>query len=196
MYESPTFLNMLSLRFLLSHTFSAHLDQDCFHDRELEQEILKTRLQNPPASVLVLVGPKSSGKTRLLNHVLVDAWQESGLGAPAIYVNGREHKLDTAADLVAALVEPGASWASKQFQGPSMLADLLTRLNFSVQVGSASVALSSSSGSKGAATAAPSVKDVVKAYLEIIERYRVRLVLGWASCDGLHRLRKMGERCI
>ena len=77
----------------------------------------------------IMVGPVSSGKTRFLRHVLVDAWEESGLGAPAIYIDGRECKLGTAADLVEALVEAGATWAKQELLGEdSLLATLMYRL--------------------------------------------------------------------
>ena len=151
----------------VSHSLS--IAQDDFHDRELEQELLKALVGKKPTRILAVVGPVSSGKTRLLNHVLVDAWKESGLGAPAIYIDGREHKLETAADLVKAMVDPGAEWATKLFRGNSMLAELLKRLNASVQF---PVGLSQ------ATLAAPSVKNAVDAYLDIIARYKVRTRLG------------------
>lgn len=159
---------------------STRLGQDEFHDREMEQRQLKKLLVEKPTRILVLVGPVSSGKTRLLNHVLVEKWEESGLGAPAIYINGRKKKLETAADLVKALVQPGATWANELLPGAfSMLGELMKRLNGNVKVTLGESKKESSSVTVGlspslaAPAAVPSVNDVLDAYLEIIKRYKV-----------------------
>ena len=47
------------------------LSSSDFFDREMEQSLLLTQLKQSPADVLVIVGPSSSGKSRLLEEVLV-----------------------------------------------------------------------------------------------------------------------------
>ena len=47
------------------------LSSSDFFDREMEQSLLLTQLKQSPADVLVIVGPRSSGKSRLLEEVLV-----------------------------------------------------------------------------------------------------------------------------
>ena len=56
-------------------------------DRESEQQLLQKRLMAKPESILLILGPRSTGKTRLLQEVMF------GLDAPVSWISGRSQQL-------------------------------------------------------------------------------------------------------
>ena len=56
---------------------------------ESEQELLLKRLMARPDDIVLILGPQSSGKTRLLREVLLG----HELSAPVMCINGRSQKL-------------------------------------------------------------------------------------------------------
>ncbi len=70
-----------------------------FFDREIEQSFLLTQLKQSPTNVLLIVGPRSSGKSRMLHEVLLGK-QHKALVA---FVNGRSQRLTDAAIMASAL---------------------------------------------------------------------------------------------
>ena len=56
-------------------------------DRESEQHLLWKRLTAKPENILLILGPRSSGKTRLLQEVML------GLDAPVSWISGRSQQL-------------------------------------------------------------------------------------------------------
>ena len=81
------------------------LSSSDFFDREMEQSLLLTQLKQSPADLLVIVGPRSSGKSRLLEEVLVGKKKHKALLA---FVDGRDHKLTNGGVMAQALKEQGA----------------------------------------------------------------------------------------
>eukprot|EP00891_Asterochloris_glomerata_P004997 jgi/Astpho2/4997/Aster-05935 len=75
-----------------------------FFDREREQSLLLAQLKRPPEGVLVIVGPRSSGKSRLLEEVLVGKKKHKALLA---FVDGRDQKLTNGGIMAEALKEQG-----------------------------------------------------------------------------------------
>ena len=67
------------------------LSRSDFFDREIEQSLLLDQLAQDPDSVLVVVGPRSSGKSRLLQEVLVGKNKRKGLVA---FVDGKVSEAD------------------------------------------------------------------------------------------------------
>ena len=56
-------------------------------DRESEQQLLQKRLMAKPESILLILGPRSCGKTRLLQEVMF------GRDAPVSWISGRSQQL-------------------------------------------------------------------------------------------------------
>lgn len=77
---------------------------DLFFGREIEQSLLLAQPRRSPTSVLVLVGPHDSGKTRLLREVLTRKKEHKGL---VTFVDGR-YGLMTDASETAVLRRQGA----------------------------------------------------------------------------------------
>ena len=75
-----------------------------FFEREREQSLLLAQLKRPPEGVLVIVGPRSSGKSRLLEEVLVGKKKHKALLA---FVDGRDQKLTNGGIMAEALKEQG-----------------------------------------------------------------------------------------
>ncbi len=69
-----------------------------FH-REVEQANLLDLLKKTPDSMLLVLGPCSSGKTRLLQEVLLSG----KLDTPVSWVSGRDEKLENASIMAQAL---------------------------------------------------------------------------------------------
>lgn len=74
-------------------------------DRKEERAALMDFFAGPPTAILVLLGPRSSGKTALLQDVLSN-WP---LGSfPPCYLNGRARQLSDAKVLISTLQDRGA----------------------------------------------------------------------------------------
>ena len=70
-----------------------------FFDREMEQAKLLDRLEKAPSNMLLVLGPLSSGKTRLLREVLLSG----KLDTPVSWFSGRYQKLSDASVMAEAL---------------------------------------------------------------------------------------------
>ena len=86
------------------------LSRSDFFDREAEQSLLLDQLAQDPDSVLVVVGPRSSGKSRLLQEVLVEKKKRKGLVA---FVDGRSQKLTDGGIMAQVLKDQGAKQLSE-----------------------------------------------------------------------------------
>ena len=80
---------------------------DDLFGRESERALLFEMLRRPPARVLVLVGPQSAGKTKLLRHLLTKHPEMVGMRRAAVYIDGRTQKIASPADLTAAIKKSG-----------------------------------------------------------------------------------------
>ena len=69
-----------------------------FFDRQLEQSRLLDQLKQSPSNVLLIVGPRNSGKSRLLEEVLLKKHK-----ALVAFVDGRAQRLTDAAIMTSAL---------------------------------------------------------------------------------------------
>ena len=85
-----------------------------FSPREVEQAKLLAQLRETPDNMLLVLGPGSSGKTRLLQEVLLS----DKLDTPVSWFSGRDQKLSDASVMAEALThEPcpaqcsGKAWA-------------------------------------------------------------------------------------
>ena len=81
------------------------LSSSDFFDREREQSLLLAKLNRDPEGVLVIVGPRSSGKSRLLEEVLQGSKKHKALLA---FVDGRAQKLTDGGIMADVLKEQGA----------------------------------------------------------------------------------------
>ena len=81
------------------------LSSSDFCDREWEQSLLLAKPKRDPEGVLVIVGPRSSGKSRLLEEVLQGRKKHKALLA---FVDGRAQKLTDGGVMAAVLKEQGA----------------------------------------------------------------------------------------
>ena len=70
-----------------------------FFDREVEQAQLLNQLRETPDNLLLVLGPLSSGKTRLLQEVL----RSGKLDTPVSWFSGRNQKLSDASVMAEAL---------------------------------------------------------------------------------------------
>ena len=70
-----------------------------FFDREVEQAQLLNQLRETPDNLLLVLGPLSSGKTRLLQEVL----RSGKLDTPVSWFSGRDQKLSDASVMAEAL---------------------------------------------------------------------------------------------
>ena len=89
------------------HGAAAPPSTDDFFNLEREQRALHDWLRREPSSILLLVGPPSSGKTRLLKHVLVDppGGRPEGQSLPTLYIEARVTDITSAEGMRAALRE-------------------------------------------------------------------------------------------
>ena len=83
----------------LKQCHAAQVDGRPFFDRELEQANLLDQLRETPDSMLLVLGPRSSGKTRLLREVLLSG----KLDTPVSWFSGRDQKLSDAGVMAQAL---------------------------------------------------------------------------------------------
>ena len=83
---------------------------DLFFGREIEHSLLLAQLGRSPTSMLVLVGPYNSGKTRLLREVLTEKKQQKGL---VTFVDGRYGVMTRAGEMAAVLRRQGARQLSE-----------------------------------------------------------------------------------
>ena len=88
---------------------------DDLFDREDERAWLLKKLCKRPSTVIVLVGPKSAGKSTLLKYLLVKYPELVGMRHAAVYIDGRTQKIASPADLVAAVKKSGIT-ALRQLQ--------------------------------------------------------------------------------
>ena len=72
-----------------------------FFNRVHETEELRKLLSHDPTGILVLLGPKSSGKTAFIQHLLVD--HPAMVKRPAIYIDARKTSVSSAALLKKAI---------------------------------------------------------------------------------------------
>ena len=77
-----------------------------FFDREAERKQLETYLKRPPATILVLLGPRSSGKTALLQEVLLHG-SLSAKGFQPSYLDARAQQVTDPGVMVSLLQEQG-----------------------------------------------------------------------------------------
>ena len=83
---------------------------DLFFGRKIEQSLLLAQLRRSPTSMLVLVGPFNSGKTRLLREVLTEKKMHKGL---VTFVDGRYGVMTRAGEMAAVLRRQGARQLSE-----------------------------------------------------------------------------------
>jgi hypothetical protein len=84
---------------------------DPFFDRELEREKLLKYLGSRPAGVLLVLGPRNSGKTRLLKEVLSGGAAER---LPPIHIDARKRPITSSADLILGLHGAAGAWLAKE----------------------------------------------------------------------------------
>ena len=84
---------------------SQALSSSDFFDREREQSLLLAQLNRDPEGVLVIVGPRNSGKSRLLEEVLQGDKKHKALLA---FVDGKAQKLTDGGVMADVLKEQGA----------------------------------------------------------------------------------------
>ena len=60
---------------------------------------LRAYLQDDPNDILVLVGPRNSGKTQFIKRLLVKQPSLLGRSGSALYINARSTTITSAADL-------------------------------------------------------------------------------------------------
>ena len=80
-------------------------DNFVFFNREHETNELQSFIKSDPTGVLVLLGPKSSGKTALVQHLLVDHPALVGLDRPAFYIDARRDPITSASDLKRSILD-------------------------------------------------------------------------------------------
>ena len=86
--------------------------EEGFFDRTSECQVLKRYLESEPSAVLLIVGPRSSGKTALLQKVC-SSLPNDGQAYPPSYLNGRAQQLSDAGELKKALQASGNSALSQ-----------------------------------------------------------------------------------
>ena len=84
------------------------LQEEGFFDRESECKVLTRYLASEPSAILLIVGPRSSGKTALLQKVC-SSLPKDEQGYPPLYLNGRAQQLSDARVLQKALQASGSS---------------------------------------------------------------------------------------
>ena len=80
-----------------------------FFDREIERSFLLNQLEGTPTAMLVIVGPCSNAKSRLLGEVPVEKKKDKSL---VTFIDGRKQKFTDAGIMAAALREQGATQLS------------------------------------------------------------------------------------
>ena len=75
-----------------------------YFNRVHETEEVRKLLLHDPTGILVLLGPKNSGKTAFVKHVLVKNPTLVGLKRPALYINARKTPITSASLLKKAIV--------------------------------------------------------------------------------------------
>jgi hypothetical protein len=84
---------------------------DPFFDRELEREQLLEYLGSRPGGVLLVLGPRNSGKTRLLKEVLLGV---PGGRLPPIHIDARDWPITSSADLILGLHGAADAWLAEE----------------------------------------------------------------------------------
>jgi hypothetical protein len=88
---------------------------DPFFDREVERAQLLEYLGSKPAGVLIVVGPRNSGKTRLLDEVLYGgATRLPPRRLPPIHIDARRRPITSSADLIFGLHGAADKWAATE----------------------------------------------------------------------------------
>ena len=82
-----------------------------FFGREAERSALQTYLQRSPTTILVLLGPRSSGRTALLHEVLRNSFSDSHF--PPAYLDARSRQLSEASVLISLLLDSAATALQK-----------------------------------------------------------------------------------
>ena len=98
-HQSPLMYSALTALVLQAHSKSD------FFNRETERSLLLKQLQESPTGMLVIVGPRSSGKSRLLEEVLIEKDMYKAL---VTFIDGRGQKFTDAGIMAAALRDQGA----------------------------------------------------------------------------------------
>ena len=162
-------------------------DKDDFFGRKVEQSLLLAQLQQSPTSILVLVGPYNSGKTRLLKEVLVERKKHKGL---VTFVNGRSQKLTDAGIMAALLKEQGARQLcelKQTLKTTGRMADaaaapgILDRIKFVFGVDAEPLAMPRSVQKTFQEDAPCSLHDVIKAYGSLLRLSSSTTILGTSS---------------
>lgn len=83
-----------------------------FFNRKIEQALLLTQLNGTPHTILLVLGPRSTGTSRLLKHVLLSG----RLDNPVSWFSGREHRLSDASVMTQRLTD--ASQGGGDSPGP------------------------------------------------------------------------------
>lgn len=152
------------------------LQGSSFFDREVERDALLSYLEKTPTTILVLLGPRSSGKTALLQEVLSSNVLLSGF--PPSYLDARSRQLSDANVLVSLLQEKGVtalrrlSDLLRDFAG-SRLGRILSALTAQEKVNADSISIS---GEKVVAAflqrQSQSMNDVIEVYDEMLKLYK------------------------
>ena len=82
-----------------------------FFDRELEREGLLEYLEQEPDGVLLVLGPRNSGKTRLLEEVL---YADERRRLPPLHIDARTQPITSSDDLIAGLHDAAANWLTNE----------------------------------------------------------------------------------
>ena len=88
------------------------LQEEGFFGRESECKVLTRYLGSEPSAILLVVGPRSSGKTALLQKVCSSLLKDEQT-YPPLYLNGRAQQLSDAGVLQKALQARGSSALSQ-----------------------------------------------------------------------------------
>lgn len=83
---------------------------DPFFDRELEREELLEYLGSKPDGVLIVLGPRNSGKTRLLKEVLYGGARR----LPPIHIDARDCPITSSDDLIGGLHDAASEWLANE----------------------------------------------------------------------------------
>ena len=100
---------------------------DTFYDRDKELQRLENLCKTPPAFIGVILGPRSAGKTKLLQEYI----STSGLTGSGCYINARVVDISSPSGLARALLRYALPKLAKQLlpyaEGLHRVADALSR---------------------------------------------------------------------